>query len=120
MLLQFNVTNALSFKGEAILDLVAASDTEHKNNLIKFRKEDVLPTIAIYGANAAGKSNLFKALTSAILFVRLSSSMQIGAKISITPFLMDEALQLTSTGYMKSTCMLTNPRALLLFSKGLI
>ena len=53
MLLQFNVTNALSFKGEAILDLVAASDTEHKNNLIKFRKENVLPTIAIYGANAA-------------------------------------------------------------------
>lgn len=99
MLLQFNVTNALSFKGEAILDLVAASDTEHKNNLIKFRKEDVLPTIAIYGANAAGKSNLFKALTSAILFVRLSSSMQIGAKISITPFLMDEEGKLGKTRF---------------------
>ena len=29
MLLQFNVTNALSFKNEAILDLVANNDSEH-------------------------------------------------------------------------------------------
>lgn len=90
MLLQFNVTNALSFKDEAILDLVATSDTEHKENLISFRNEKVLPTVAIYGANAAGKSNLFKALTSAIMFIRLSSSMQIDSKIAITPFLMNK------------------------------
>lgn len=90
MLMQFNVTNALSFKNEVILDLVATSDTEHKNNLIEFRKDNILPTVAIYGANAAGKSNLFKALTSAIMFVRMSSSMQIDSKIAITPFVMDE------------------------------
>lgn len=90
MLLQFNVTNALSFKDEAILDLVATSDTEHKENLISFRNDKILPTVAIYGANAAGKSNIFKALTSAIMFVRLSQSLQIDSRINISPFLMDD------------------------------
>lgn len=89
MLLQFNITNALSFKNEAILDLVATSDRSHNENLIKYKKENILPTLAIYGANAAGKSNLFKALTSAIMFVRFSQSMQIDSKIKVAPFLMD-------------------------------
>ncbi len=90
MLLQFNVTNALSFKKEAILDLVAGADSEHKNNLITMEKDLILPTASIYGANAAGKSNLFKALTSAIMFVRLSQSMQVDSKINIVPFLLDD------------------------------
>ncbi|MGI6211856.1 MAG: AAA family ATPase [Anaerovoracaceae bacterium] len=90
MLLQFNVTNALSFKNEAILDLAATSDKSHEDNLITYRKERVLPTVAIYGANAAGKSNLFKALASAIYFVRNSQNMQIDSKISVIPFLMDD------------------------------
>lgn len=90
MLLQFNVTNAFSFKTEAILDLVATSDSSHSENLLRYRNEEILPTVAMYGANAAGKSNLFKALTSAIMFVRLSQSMQIDSRINITPFLMDD------------------------------
>jgi len=89
MLLQFNVTNALSFKDEAILDMIAGKDDSHKENLIQFKKSRILPTIAIYGANASGKSNLFKALTSAIMFVRLSQTMQINSPIGIEPFLMD-------------------------------
>ena len=90
MLLQFNVTNALSFKREAILDLVAVNDNSHKANLITVGKQDVIPTLAIYGANAAGKSNLFKALTSAIMFVRNSERMQINTPTGIMPFIMDE------------------------------
>lgn len=90
MLLQFNVTNALSFKNEAILDLVAGSDSSHHENLINAGKDKVVPTVSIYGANAAGKSNLFKALTSAIMFVRLSQTMQIDSKIGLTPFLLDD------------------------------
>lgn len=90
MLLQFNVTNVLSFKDEAILDVVANKDTSHEDNLIVFNKSKVLPVVAIYGANAAGKSNLFKALTSAILFVRNSSNMQINTRINIMPFLLDQ------------------------------
>ena len=90
MLLQFNVSKALTFKQEAILDLVAGSDNSHMEKLIPAGKEKVVPTISIYGANAAGKSNLFKALTTAIMFVRLSQTMQIDSKTGIIPFLMDD------------------------------
>lgn len=90
MLLQFNVTNVLSFKEEAILDLVCNKDKSHIENLISYKKNKILPTVAIYGANAAGKSNLFKALTAAILYVRNSNMMQINDKIKIAPFLLDK------------------------------
>ena len=99
MLLQFNVTNALSFKREAVLDLVASSDGAHKENLIPEGKNSVLPAVAIYGANAAGKSNLFKAMTHAILFVRNSVMMQVNTRTGTVPFLMDEEGRLGKTRY---------------------
>lgn len=90
MLLQFNVTNFLSFKEEAILSAYANSDKTYAEKLINAGKKIVLPTIAIYGANAAGKSNLMKALTAAILFVRQSNFYQINTVNPIIPFLLDE------------------------------
>lgn len=89
MLLQFNMTNAMSFKEEAILDMVAEKDNLHEDNLISFKGDRVLPAVAIYGANASGKSNVFMALASAILFVRTSMNMQVNSSINIMPFLMD-------------------------------
>ena len=99
MLLQFNVTNALSFKREAILDLVANADNAHAENLIKEGKNKVIPTAAIYGANAAGKSNLFKALDDAIMFVRTSERKQVNELINIFPFMMDDEGRLGKTRF---------------------
>ena len=90
MLLQFNVTNFLSFKKEAVLSTYANTDKTYANRLINIGKNAILPTIAIYGANAAGKSNLIKALTAAILFVRQSNFYQINTTNPIVPFLFDE------------------------------
>lgn len=91
MLLQFNVTNYLSFKNEAIFSLCSNADKSHNESLISFNKEKVLPTVAIYGANAAGKSNLHKALTAAIMLVRESSNLQINQPLlRVTPFLLDD------------------------------
>lgn len=90
MLLDFTIRNVLSIKNEAFFDLNATSDSSHEHSLIKIGKKRLLPTAAIYGANASGKSNLFKALLSAISFVQFSNSMQINSPIRITPFLFDE------------------------------
>lgn len=91
MLLQFNVTNFLSFKNEAVLSLYASKDKTHEEMLLKYDKDAVLPTVAIYGANAAGKSNLHKALTAAVVLIRQSSSLQINQPLLwINPFLMDD------------------------------
>ena len=59
MLLQFNVSNFMSIREEVVLTAFANVGKEHENNLIVFGKERILPTLAIYGANAAGKSNIF-------------------------------------------------------------
>ena len=89
MLLQFNVKNFMSIKEEVVLTAFANAGKEHENNLIVSGRERVLPTLAIYGANAAGKTNLFKALTQAILLVRNSNNLQVNMPTGIEPFLMD-------------------------------
>ena len=74
MLLQFNVTNFMSIKNEITLTAFANASKEHEENLIHDGKDRILPTLALYGANAAGKSNIFKALTRAIMLVRMSNT----------------------------------------------
>ena len=63
MLIQFMCKNFLSFKGETVLDMSAVNAyKEHSNNLIDVGSgEKYLKVLAIYGANASGKTNLFLA-----------------------------------------------------------
>lgn len=97
MLLQFNITNILSYKDEAILDLVAGSDTSYEESLLHTNNHRVMPVAAVFGANASGKSNLFKAMTAAILFVRNSQNMQINTQIGFAPFLLDDTSRFNKT-----------------------
>lgn len=97
MLLQFNVTNFMSIKDEITLTAFANSRKDHEENLICFEKDRVLPTLALYGANAAGKSNVFKALTRAIILVRTSNALQVNSPTGFEPFLFDETTKETKT-----------------------
>ena len=90
MLLQFNVSNFMSIKDEVCFSAFANAGTDHSDRLIDFGRKKILPSIAFYGANAAGKSNLFKALSAAILLVRNSGDLQVNASTGIIPFLMDQ------------------------------
>lgn len=64
MLIEFKVGNFLSFKDMVTLSMVASPDKEHRaaNTIPVNDKLRLLKSAAIYGANAAGKSNLFKAM----------------------------------------------------------
>lgn len=91
MLLQFSVKNYKSFKDIAVLSMEASNDNTFEDNYVKYGKEKVLKTAVIYGANAAGKSNIFNALTAAIMTVRESDSRQVGAPLTrIIPFKFDD------------------------------
>jgi AAA15 family ATPase/GTPase len=91
MLIQFSVRNFMSIKNEVILSMSAGKDRAHRENLISFEKEAILPSAAIYGANAAGKSNISKAMTAALIIIRSSNTRQINEKIPmITPFMLDD------------------------------
>lgn len=87
MLLQFSVENFKSFKNKAVLSLEASTDKTLPMNLIETGKDRILRSAAIFGANAAGKSNIFSALTAAIVFIRHSNAMQVSEPIfSIIPY----------------------------------
>ena len=77
MLIEFKVENYLSFKNEITFSMVASNIKEHKeDNLISGIKEkfDLLKSAVIYGPNASGKSNLFKAMSFMKDFVFNSSA----------------------------------------------
>ena len=105
MLLQFNVTNFMSIKDEMTLTAFANASKDHEENLIRFRKDRVLPTLALYGANAAGKSNIFKALTRAIMLVRMSNTLQVNSPTGFEPFVFDDE---TRSGKTKMDFLFVN------------
>ncbi len=63
MLIQFRVENHRSLRDEQILSLVAGNANDDERLLHPMGiAETLLPAIALYGANASGKSNLLSAL----------------------------------------------------------
>ncbi|MBR2800302.1 MAG: ATP-binding protein [Oscillospiraceae bacterium] len=64
------------------------------------KKSTVLRSAVMFGANAAGKSNLFRALTAAILMIRNSSIMQPNQPLlGIVPFEPDPAYHTKPTSF---------------------
>lgn len=90
MLIEFRVKNFRSFQDEQVFSLVANSQKQHKNNTFKIENENLtlLKSVAIYGANAAGKSNLIAALMAMRTIVTKSAIVQRGEKLPILPFLL--------------------------------
>lgn len=66
MIVSFSASNFRSLHGEQTLNLVASKrlGTDHEDHLVAIPgvDESVLKTAVLYGANGAGKSNLFRAL----------------------------------------------------------
>ena len=90
VLIQFSVENFCSLKDKLVLSLQPSDDEDHRENLIKDGDYSGLNMVALYGANASGKSNLLKAMTAAILLIRQSNLRQVGEKLfRIVPFKLD-------------------------------
>lgn len=91
MLIEFSVENFMSIRDKVTLSLLTGKESENMDNVILNEKNNVLKSIAIYGANASGKSNIFKAITAAIILIRTSNNRQVNEKLlNIVPFKFDE------------------------------
>lgn len=98
MLIQFRFKNFKSFKDDTILDLSATKITEHADRVVQIGNEKILPTAAIFGANASGKSNVIEAFRFMASYV--IESFAFGGesddkksktkKLKQTPFLFDK------------------------------
>lgn len=89
MLVQFTVENYLSIRDKVYLSLEPSKDSEHPENLITKGDYKAVNSVAIYGANASGKSSLFKAITIALIMIRNSNNVQITDKLPVVPFKFD-------------------------------
>ena len=90
MILEFSVKNFLSFKEKVTFSMIANWNKELNDNYVEIGGNKVLKSAAIYGANASGKSNLFKILTLVVLMLRSSNSVDINAKLPLIPFKLDK------------------------------
>ncbi|MGX9727729.1 MAG: AAA family ATPase [Candidatus Electronema sp. VV] len=71
MIISFSLENWMSFRDPVTFSMVATKSRQHGERVPKLGKYGarVLPIAAIYGGNASGKSNFFKALKFAKSFV---------------------------------------------------
>lgn len=93
----YRVNNFMSFQNDAILDLRKTSYREHLNHILKVLDFDLLKTVAIYGANASGKSNFISSIaafedivTSQLFLEENKEEDELSSKFKIRPFIFTE------------------------------
>lgn len=99
MLIQFTVENFLSIRDKVYLSLEPSKDSEHTENLITKGDYRAINSVAIYGANASGKTSLFKAITTALIMIRNSNNIQVTDKLPIVPFKFNSASKKKPTSF---------------------
>lgn len=91
MVLEIKLSNFFSISEEVILDLRAGNINTEKSRLLKdnvfnYNDSEVLKTVAIYGANASGKSNILKAIRFCIAMVYESHKHNENSIFNFKPF----------------------------------
>ena len=90
MIISFSVANWMSFRDRATLSMVASRERQHGERVARLARYPmrILPTAVVYGGNASGKTNLFKAL--AFARSQIVKGTQPDNRIKVSPFLLDK------------------------------
>ena len=110
MVLEIRLSNMFSFRDEVTLDLQAAKiqtkkARELEGNLFSVDGEQMLKSVALFGANASGKSNVIKAIRACVNMVRSSHNYNVDTKFAISPFKFEDYANKPSSFYI---CFLLN------------
>ena len=94
MILEIRLSNFFSIKEEITLDMRAANiqtkqAKELSDNIFDYDNTKVIKTLALYGANASGKSNIIKAIRFCVLMVLNSHTHNENTIFNIMPFKFD-------------------------------
>lgn len=110
MLLEFSVGNYLSFKTKTTLSLAATSIKEHVDtNIFSTERLDLLKGAVIYGANASGKSNFIKAMSTMRRLVLQSFEQSSTYELDIVPFLLNTDTE-QSASFFETVFIIDNIR----------
>jgi AAA15 family ATPase/GTPase len=92
MLVSFSVANWMSYRDEIAFSMIASKERQHASRVpaVDRYRIKVLPIAAIYGGNASGKTNFFKALN----FVRklVVKGTEPDGPIPVQPFRLDATM----------------------------
>ena len=93
MLLEFNINNFRCFRDRIDFSMIASKDSENLENIFQVNGDPdlrVLKSAVVYGANASGKTNLFKAISFAKSFISKSAKYSPKHRINYKPFILDK------------------------------
>jgi AAA15 family ATPase/GTPase len=91
MILDIRLSNFFSIKDEIVLDFIAANlqnkqSQKLEDNIFRYNNINVLKSIALYGANASGKSNIIKAIRFCVSMILMSHTHNENAVFNYKPF----------------------------------
>jgi AAA15 family ATPase/GTPase len=94
MILEIRLSNFFSIKDEIVIDLRAGNSQSRKvrdleNNVFTYKDEKILKAVALYGANASGKSNIIKAIRFCCSMVFQSHTHNEAVIFNFVPFKFD-------------------------------
>ena len=106
MILELRLSNIFSLRDEMSLNLQAANIQTRKaqtlkGNVFSIGGEQLLKSVAIFGANASGKSNVIKAVRACIEMIRSSHNYNEDTTFGIKPFKFDGYDSKPSTFYVR-------------------
>ena len=106
MVLEIRLSNIFSFRDEVTLDLQAAKiqtkkARELEGNLFSVDGEQMLKSVALFGANASGKSNVIKAIRACVNMVRSSHNYNVDTRFAISPFKFEDYANKPSSFYIR-------------------
>lgn len=110
MLIEFKVANYRSIAKEQILSLIPDKrKSDFTSNIMLNGKHKALNAIALYGANASGKSNLLLSMSLLDKLINLSGASSSTTKLPYDPFLLQEGWQKRPT-YFEITFIIDEVR----------
>jgi AAA15 family ATPase/GTPase len=91
MILEIRLSNFFSIKDEIILDLRAGKSQSRKvreleDNVFTYTDDKILKVVALYGANASGKTNIIKAIRFCCLMITQSHTHNENVIFNFMPF----------------------------------
>lgn len=90
MLIQVTLENWMSFRDKTTFSMVAGKEKQHNERVPRIKRHGlkILPFAAIYGGNASGKSNFYKAMVFAKELITRGTRDK-DESISVNPFRLD-------------------------------
>ena len=106
MILELRLSNIFSLRDEITLSMQAAKIQTQKakaleGNLFTIGGEQMLKSVAVFGANASGKSNVIKGIRACIEMIRSSHNYNENTVFGFVPFKFDGYEQLPSSFYVR-------------------